>query len=117
ERALERAVAARRVGANHDAGDPGELAPQVHRNLIAGALALILPRQQDLDLPAADAAATRPEARPARARADHHRRGLGHQLADRLLEPEEDRLDHLEAGALRELDVHVDLPLVRLRRQ
>ena len=66
-RPVELVVAAARVGADDDARNAGQLAPQVERDLIARALALVLRHEEQLNEAAARAAAAKAAAATAAA--------------------------------------------------
>ena len=117
EQAVQVLIAARRVRADDDAGNARKLAAQILRNLFARARPLVLRLQQDVDVAAAHraaAAAGNCRRRPALTMIVGR---FGHQLVDRLLDPPQHRVGDLDARALRQLHVHVDLALVGLRRE
>ena len=122
EEAIHLVVAARRVRPDDHARDPGELAAQIERNLLARAGPLVLRREDQLDVAAVAAAAAaarvrRSEAAAARARVHDHVGRFGHELPDHLLDPVEHRRRHLDARAAGQLHVHLHLALVGLRRE
>jgi hypothetical protein len=117
EEAHDLVVAARRVRANDDAWQAGELPAQRDGDFFVRALTLTARLQDDADLAAAGVAAAALVVVSAASALRDDRRGFRDELLDALFENEQHFLGALDASAERELGVDVDLAFVRLRHQ